>query len=311
MSRSVVKGFRRRLMNEYSNKTKFLVFKDLEVWRICCINWGDFIEEIVIDNGDNTVNITTNYVSMKKTTRSKVLPISVQTNVDNTGGEYVAGTTKTPVGITLDQCTAVTSMETQFKRNTTIVDTTDIMYFSNVTSAGNQFYQNCSNLEVAIYPLKVTSYVNAFNGCPKLVHIDIRSVTNLANGQLQSLSNLKTIRVDKVKTIGGNTTGTYGVFSGCSSLDNLVFTALTYIKNAFLRNCNAMRYVIISAEAVPTFTGSFGGNNCPIYVPDDIIEDYKIATTWSNYATRFHKLSEFSTDFPNEEDYVYELINSN
>lgn len=37
----------------------------------------------------------------------------------------------------------------------------------------------------------------------------------------------------------------------------------------------------------------------PIYVPDDSLDSYKVATGMTYYATRFRKLSQFDTDFPN------------
>ena len=53
------------------------------MWRICCTNWGDYTEVVVTDNGDNTVNITRTPVRMKNTTATRGRS-EVEYNVDNT-----------------------------------------------------------------------------------------------------------------------------------------------------------------------------------------------------------------------------------
>ena len=72
---------------------EYLIFEDNEVWSICCNNYGDYKEVVVTDNGDNTVDIATTPVSMMNTTANRGTTVT-QHNVDNTGGTYVAGTTK-------------------------------------------------------------------------------------------------------------------------------------------------------------------------------------------------------------------------
>lgn len=88
----------------------YLIFKDIDIWTVCCCNWGDYEEVVITDNGDNTVNIATTPVHMVNTTSTRGTT-TTEYNVDNTGGTYTAGTTKVPVGIKRSQCLAVTGIK--------------------------------------------------------------------------------------------------------------------------------------------------------------------------------------------------------
>lgn len=38
----------------------------------------------------------------------------------------------------------------------------------------------------------------------------------------------------------------------------------------------------------------YNTNDCPVYVPDELVETYKADSNWSQYSTRFKPISEFS-----------------
>ena len=68
--------------------------------------------------------------------------------------------------------------------------------------------------------------------------------------------------------------------------------------------CTQLETVICRATTVPTMGstygtyGIFGGSKIAsgtgyIYVPDDLVEDYKAATNWSTYAAQIKPLSEY------------------
>lgn len=89
---------------------EYLIFKDIDIWTVCCCNWGDYEEVVITDNSDDTVNIATTPVHMENTTSTRGTT-TTEYNVDNTGGTYTAGTTKVPVGIKKSQCLAVTGIK--------------------------------------------------------------------------------------------------------------------------------------------------------------------------------------------------------
>lgn len=88
---------------------KYIDFADEEVKRVCCVAWGDCYVTTTTDNGDNTVTVTTRFVSKMNDSvkRNRVISKKV---LDNTDGKYIAGTTYEAVGMTMKQIDAVTSV---------------------------------------------------------------------------------------------------------------------------------------------------------------------------------------------------------
>lgn len=63
-----------------------------------------------------------------------------------------------------------------------------------------------------------------------------------------------------------------------------------------IRNNTKLEYI----KLLPSSVISMGGNNglyntkdCPVYVPDELVQSYKTAANWSQYANRFRGFSEF------------------
>ena len=65
--------------------------------------------------------------------------------------------------------------------------------------------------------------------------------------------------------------------------------------NSF-RNNQKLEYIKLLPSSVITMNGNnclYNTNNCPVYVPDELVQSYKTASNWSQYASRFKGLSEF------------------
>lgn len=100
--------------------------------------------------------------------------------------------------------------------------------------------------------------------------------------------------VDDVVTSIGNF-----AFYQCASLTTADFPAVTSIgSNAFGSCTNLTALILRNTQQVATLnsTNAFqNSNNCIIYVPDALVEDYKAASNWSTYASRIKGLSELPT----------------
>ena len=97
-------------LNIVADESPYIRFEDAEVERICSVTWGNYHEVIIVDNGDDTVTVTTNFVRMRNTTVQSRTQESVVTRAKTESD--VAGTVKVKEGITLAQVAAVSSIGT-------------------------------------------------------------------------------------------------------------------------------------------------------------------------------------------------------
>lgn len=102
--------------------------------------------------------------------------------------------------------------------------------------------------------------------------------------------NLKDVIIpNTVQTIGN------GAFESCNSLSSVTIgSCVTSIGNAAFSKSSGetqLNSVTILAVIPPTIvTNTFGGSNCPIYVPAQSVETYKTASGWSTYASRIQAI---------------------
>ena len=106
-----------------------------------------------------------------------------------------------------------------------------------------------------------------------------------------------------------------GVFFNCKSLQSVILpSTITKIGNYAFHNCSALELVICHATSVPTLGSSNYFNNAVIYVPDGtvdqevdngdgttstvtktIVELYKEASGWIDYADRIYPMSVYES----------------
>ena len=63
-----------------------------------------------------------------------------------------------------------------------------------------------------------------------------------------------------------------------------------------IRNNPKLEYIKLLPSSVISMAGGNGlalTNDCPVFVPDELVESYKTAQYWSQYANRFRGFSEF------------------
>ena len=295
----------------------YLEFEDPEVWRICCINYGDH---------DGS----------------------------------------TPIGITAEQCAAVTTFKTGyhvtcFSGNTTIVSANDLKYFTgltvlteyclqgctglvsatipaNVETIDSYAFQGCTNLETVTLeaPLKITRIFGAsFHNCKKLAGFTIPpNVTYIGTQSFQNNYLMTSIDIpsglssigtqaftyctgvtsisgfDHLTSIGQQAFSGLG-YSGHIDLDAVVSVGSSAFESSKLTslhigaNCTTItgpafydmrscQWVVIDATTPPTLTSTtgFASASYPIYVPDAAYNDYVAANNWSSYGGRIKKISE-------------------
>ena len=155
----------------------------------------------------------------------------------------------------------------------------------NVTSIGSQAFYNCSGLSSIVIPKNITNIeADVFSGCSSLSSVTIsENVTSIGNHAFSGCSSLTYVEIPTgVKSIG------FGAFSECSLTSVEIPQSVTNIGGYVFSGCSNLTAIYCLNNNPPT-GGEYmfsNTNNCPIYVPAEAVEEYKVAEYWSNYADR-------------------------
>ena len=155
-------------------------------------------------------------------------------------------------------------------------------------------FQTCRKLTSVNLPLVGSASVNCFQGCITLETISLPSATVINEMGLSGCNKLNNVHLPNVNSVAQ--TG----FQGCISLEKLELPSLTKLGfNAFSGCSNLTTLIIRNTTSVANMTGA-AFTNTPIskgtgyiYVPDELVETYKISTNWATYANQIKPLSEY------------------
>ena len=205
-------------------------------------------------------------------------------------------------GGAFDSCTSLTSV--------TIPDS--------VTSIGYAAFEDCSSLASITIPDSVTSIGGgAFDSCTSLTSVTIgNGVTSIGGGAFDSCTSLTSVTIpDSVTSIGDyafrDCTSLTSVnipdsvtsigdqaFLGCTSLTSVTIPdSVTEIGEDAFWACTSLKEVYCKVTTPPTggldmfsyYNSGYKPIGCKIYVPassdDSIINAYKMADGWSDYAS--------------------------
>lgn len=141
-----------------------------------------------------------------------------------------------------------------------------------ITYLGIEVFRNYESLAVVDFPSVTSTGVNVFYACYALHTVNLPSLISISSNMFAYSSLLKRLDFPSVESISG------GAFSGCSRLVTLVLRKADTV--CTLANVNA-------------FTNTpFAKGTGYIYVPDDLVEQYKAATNWSTFASQIKPISE-------------------
>lgn len=191
-----------------------------------------------------------------------------------------------------------------------VVDIND----ENITSIGEHALYSCRQLKTAIFPNVTSVGVGAFQGCASLTTVELPKATEVNIYGFHGCG-FKTINLPLVKSIVDrafaecpNLTSAYFpsvehighyAFSGSSKLKTVDFPKATYIGDYVFYTCNSLDTLIMRTSAVCTLFTSNSFSYTPIargtgyiYVPDNLVESYKVATNWSKFASQIKSISE-------------------
>lgn len=259
---------------------------------------GTLTKEDVVLDGDNKLTIVTNGT----TNACQYLTVAVLANngVKATYTFKVASTSASgiyqPVGITQEQCAAVSSLGNIFRWNRVISAMTCLHYFTNVTSLSNYAFQQCYSLKKAVISSQILTLGSSVFESSGLVSFDFPAwIKDIPASSFNSCTSLASINIPE-----GVETVSYRAFYNCSSLANITYPSTM---KAFKTSGTAgsgihgssrvLRNFTILAVVPPTLVDKymFVSSTVPnIYVPAASLELYKNANNWSEYASKIQAM---------------------
>lgn len=166
---------------------------------------------------------------------------------------------------------------------------------NNVTIIESRAFYNCHSLTNITIPSGVTSIgANAFFGCYSLTNITIpNGVKRLEGSLFYGCYKLTNITIpNNVTNIGSST------FQQCYSLASITIpNGVTNVGGSAFYACYSITsYDFSTHTAVPTLAGTNAFTNinsiAKIIVPDNLYDEWIVATNWATYADYIYKASE-------------------
>lgn len=162
-----------------------------------------------------------------------------------------------------------------------------------LTSVGNYSFHSCTRLTTVSLPNATSLGLSSFNACSSLVSIEVPKVTSITTQTFYGCDALETLNLPSVKT-----TGTQGV-RHCDKLTRVDFGAVTNIGALTFDSCPLLETLIVRTSSLCTLANTSALNGTKIangtgyiYVQDSLVENYKSASNWSNFASQIKPISE-------------------
>lgn len=174
-------------------------------------------------------------------------------------------------------------------------------YISNeVTSVIQNGFSYQTKLELVVLPNCTALQAGAFYGCSELSVLSLPKLKSIQNNAFRNCKSL-------TEFITGSTFDSRldeSTFQGCSGLTKADFYHINNLGiSGYALACENLTTLIIrNADFVPSLTKTaFGAETTKmntgegkIYVPASMIDAYKAAANWSNYADQIYSLEELT-----------------
>lgn len=157
----------------------------------------------------------------------------------------------------------------------------------NVTTIADYAFRDCSNLSSVNMPLLTSATVSAFYNTA-IEDINFPELTTMGTYTFGGSSKNKTITLPKLKIVQSNG---FRQNTGVTTID---LGACTNIYATGFYNCTALTTLILRNNAVCTLANVSAFSGCSaltsIYVPDSLVDSYKAATNWIDFADKIKGL---------------------
>lgn len=163
------------------------------------------------------------------------------------------------------------------------------VYLPNVTSIGQSAFKECNMLSKINIQNVETLGDNALSGCYGITELYLPKAITIGESACDSISQLKKVTLGNVKTIGA-----YALYwnMNCEEIDISLNENVDCIgAKAFYKDEKLSKLTIRGTALIPLKnTNALGGTliasgEGKIYVDPSMVETYKTATNWSEYAS--------------------------
>ena len=143
----------------------------------------------------------------------------------------------------------------------------------NLKSSNTRVFSNCESLvSLSIPNMSGYTYQYMAAYCGALQTADVKQASYVSSYSFYSCANLKKLEFNRVGTIATN------AFNGCTKLDTLILRSPS----------------VVTLSGTSAFTGTkIAGTGGYIYVYSSQIADYKSASNWSNYSSKFRAIEDY------------------
>lgn len=161
---------------------------------------------------------------------------------------------------------------------------------NDVTTINNSAFFNCSSLVTIVADNVITLKNSVFDTCPSIVSVTLPAATTIGQKVFNNCTKLESVSLPSAVTLGQE------VFYGCTKLETVnIGSGITSIGSNCFRDNTSLTSLTIRATSVPTLTttlSNHGSFTPTIYVPASAVDDYKVASVWSNYESRITAIVE-------------------
>lgn len=150
------------------------------------------------------------------------------------------------------------------------------MFSGTVPASSFEGDDTIDRLQSAIF---VTIGARAFADCDNLISVDLPSAKHIGGGAFDGCGSLEVVNLPMLESIGGIS------FSSCKSLTRFILRN----KEIVPTKIGSTTYALFDFTPISAGTGY-------IYVPRALIDQYKTTDGWSDYASQFRALEDYTVD---------------
>lgn len=191
----------------------------------------------------------------------------------------------------------------------TIIDRTITELINNdATKVGEYALRSCTKLETVDLPNATSVEQYAFQGCSVLASVNLPSVTSISQYAFNQCIKIKEMSLPEATTISSN------AFRDTQYMEILDLPKLTSIPANGFYGCRGLKALILRSNTLVTLANTSAFTTCYrilgtknsgfnpngekigfFYVPKALIEDYKVATNWSDSSlvTQFRAIEDY------------------